>query len=111
MRAVQRQNDSLDLLCRHVAELERQRREPGQQELWQERLSTLQHWICELLIDNELLRASGKTSTSFQPEADPGHAVGIVTPAMSRCILCKQSAEEASGQFELSQPLMPKQGN
>lgn len=82
MRAVQRQNDSLDLLCRHVAELERQRREPGQQELWQERLSTLQHWICELLIDNELLRASGKTSTSFQPEADPGHAVGIVTPAM-----------------------------
>ena len=64
MHTEQRENQSLDLICRHVAELESRHPESAQQELRQGRLRSLQDWICDLLIENELLRMSAVDSAS-----------------------------------------------
>jgi hypothetical protein len=58
MPAQQHQKDSLDLICAPVAGLGQQQPESALQEHWQDRLTSLQQWICELLIENQQLRMS-----------------------------------------------------
>ena len=58
MPAQQNQEHSLDLICGAVAEVGQQQPESAQEEFWQERLRSMQEWICELLIKNQQLRMS-----------------------------------------------------
>jgi hypothetical protein len=58
MTAQQPQKHSLDLIYGRVAGLGQQQPESAQEELWQDRLRSLQQWICELLIENQKLRMS-----------------------------------------------------
>jgi hypothetical protein len=54
---------SLDAIGGLVAGL-RQQLESGQQESWEKRLSSMQEWICELLIENQQLRMSSASRTN-----------------------------------------------
>jgi hypothetical protein len=58
MLAEQHQKHSQDLIYGHVAALGQQQPEFGQEKHWQNRLRSLQQWICELLIENQQLRMS-----------------------------------------------------
>jgi hypothetical protein len=58
MTAQEHQKHSVDLIYGPVAGLAQQQPESAQEELWQDRLSSLQQWICELLIENQQLRMS-----------------------------------------------------
>jgi hypothetical protein len=68
---------SLDLICEPVAGPGQHQPESAQPEPWQERLDSLQRWICELLIENQQLRMSStpRASLDLQPIA------GQSTPA------------------------------
>jgi hypothetical protein len=75
MTAQQHQKPSLDLIYGTVAGLAQQQPESAQEELWQDRLSSLQQWICELLIENQRLRMSWMSMASrahveLQPSVD-----------------------------------------
>lgn len=63
MQAQQHQEHSPGAICGLVAG---SRQQPGsvQQESWEERLSSMQEWICELLIENQQLRMSSASRTN-----------------------------------------------
>ena len=58
MTAQQHQKHSLDLIYGPVAVLGQEQPESAQEDLWQDRLSSLEKLICELLIENQQLRMS-----------------------------------------------------
>jgi hypothetical protein len=58
MTAQQQQKHSLDLIGRPIAGLGQEQPESAQEEVRQDRLRSLQQWICELLIENQKLRMS-----------------------------------------------------
>lgn len=58
MTAQQHQKHSLDLICKPIAGFGQEQPESAQEEFWQDRMRSLQQWICELLIENQQLRMS-----------------------------------------------------
>lgn len=65
MQTQEHQRRSLDAICGSVAGL-RQQPESEEHEFWQERLSSMQEWICELLIENQQLRMSSARRKSHE---------------------------------------------
>jgi hypothetical protein len=56
MFAQQHQSQSLDLISGPLPKLEQQQSESGEKRLLEDRLTSLQQCICELLLENERLR-------------------------------------------------------
>jgi len=74
MLAQQNQKPSLDPICQSTARSEMQQPVFAQEE-WQDRLRSLEKYICELLIENQRLRMSltsteSQTDFELQPTVD-----------------------------------------